>query len=36
MNISLMSKPLAKAFRDVITIIQDGSHNKEKMEFNVY
>ena len=36
MNTSIMSKPLAKAFRDVITIIQDGMHNKEKMEFKVH
>lgn len=30
MNTSIMSKPLAKAFLNVITIMQDGSHNKEK------
>ena len=33
MNTSIMSKPLAKVFLNVITIMQDCSHNKEKMEF---
>lgn len=36
MNTSIMSKPLAKAFLNVITIMQDGSHNKGKMELNVH
>ena len=36
MNTSIMSKPLAKAFLNVITIMQDCSHNKGKMELNVH
>lgn len=36
MNTSIMSKPLAKVFLNVITIMQDCSHNKGKMELNVH